>query len=94
MDAKCAHYVAWQSKSRSDVMRLRVSDEESFYEALTTYMQDVSSQSVEDCMERYKEKYKGEQFLHSICMFANGTVVIDGEAAGGIEEVRKELFLK
>ncbi len=94
MDAKCAHFVAWQSKSRSDVMRMRVTDEESFYEALTTYMQDVSPKLEEDCMERYKEKYKGEQFLHGICAFANGTLVIDGEAAGGIEEVRKELFLK
>lgn len=94
MDAKCAHFVAWQSKSHDDVMRMRVSDEESFYEALTAYMQDVSAQMKEDCMERYKEKYKGEQFLHGICVFANGTLLLNGESEGNVKDARGELFLK
>lgn len=94
MDAKCAHYVAWQSSSRSDVLRLRVDDEESFYVALTTYMQDVSAQKETELAERYREKYKGEQYLHSVCAFADGTLMVDGEVHGGREHHREELFLR
>ena len=94
MDAKCAHYVAWQSSSRSDVLRLRVDDEESFYLALTTYMQDVTAQKEMGLVERYREKYKGEQYLHSVCAYADGTLLVDGEICGGREHDQEELFLR
>ena len=94
MDAKCPHFIIWQSKGKGDMSRARVFDEESFYEAITIYMQDVSMKMVDDCVARYKEKYKGEQFLHSICVFTNGTVTLDGEPVSDVNNMTGELFLK
>ena len=94
MDAKCAHYVAWQSQSRSDVVRMRVQDEESFYEAITTYMQDVSVKLVDGGLERYDEKYKGERYLHSVLVDGEGTLWLDGEDLGKAKAFREELFLR
>ena len=93
-DEKCAHYVAWFSQSRNDVLRARVEDEESFYLALTTYMKDCSAKPVEDRVLRYKEKYKGEQFLHSVSANKEGELWVDEEKVGKIGSFSEELFLR
>lgn len=94
MDTKVAHYVSWLSQSTGDVTRVRVDDEESFYLALTTYLQDGSAKSVEDRVERYREKYKGQAFLHAVSADAGGSVIVDGELVIRPENFRDELFLK
>ena len=94
MDAKCSHYVSWQSHSRGDVVRRCVRDEESFYEAITTYMQDASTKLVDGDMERYREKYRGERFLHSVLLDGEGTLWLDEEELGKAKTFREELFLR
>ena len=94
MQEQCPHYVAWQSRSEGDVIRVCVEDEESFYYALTESMQDGALKESEDRVERYREKYKGEPYLHSVLADADGNLVIDGQQILKPEEYREELFLR
>lgn len=63
MDAKCPHFVVWHSNKQKDIIRARVDDEESFYLALTNYMQDGTRTLDGDLLVRYKQKYRGERYL-------------------------------
>lgn len=94
MDLKCPHYVGWVSRTRDDVMRVRVEDEESFYLALTSYVQDGACGKKIDRLERYREKYKGDQFLHSVMAQEKGQILIDGEEVVKLTKPYEELFLK
>ena len=94
MDSKCPHYVVWVSQSRDDIMRVRVEDEESFYLALTSYVQDGARGKKMDRLERYREKYKGDQFLHSVMAEAGGQIRIDGEEVMKLTKPYEELFLR
>lgn len=93
MDAKCAHYMVWHSLSRGDLVRVRITDDESFYLALTAFLQDGATKCEGDRLERYREKYKGEQFLHSVWADEAGNVWMDGEASFPAQEP-KEVFFK
>ncbi len=68
MDKECPHYVAWYSRYYQDVKRIRVDDEESFYEFLLYLLQDFDRESSVNCLEQYKEKYSAEQLLHHIVL--------------------------
>lgn len=68
MDRDCPHYVAWQSKRYQDVKRIRVDDEESFYEFLIYLLQDFDRESSNNCLEQYKEKYSAEVLLHHLVL--------------------------
>lgn len=92
-DMKCAHYVIWNSASRNDIVRVRVDDEESFYFALTAYMQDNKSAYEGDRRERYREKYKGEQYLHSVTADDSGMISLDNEDGIAPEKI-EEMLLK
>lgn len=94
MDLKCCHYLTWNSRSRNDVVRMRVDDEESFYLALTTFLRDGHTDCKDDRLERYREKYKGEPYLHVILADAEGRIGIDGEEPVKISEFQDELTLK
>lgn len=93
MDMKCTHYAAWFSKSRNDVVRVRVKDEEDYYLFMTSYMQDDGASQV-DIKERYREKYKGEQYLHLLCPKDKNTVIVDGETLKTDEISKLELLLR
>lgn len=93
MDAKCPHYVVWHSQSRSDVVRTRVEDEESFYVALTAFLQDGAWKSDGNRLERYREKYRGEPFLHAVVADGEGRIAVDGDDAVKNSEW-KELTLR
>lgn len=68
MDKECPHYVAWYSRYYQDVKRIRVDDEESFYEFLLYLLQDFDRESGINCLEQYKEKYSSEVLMHHIVL--------------------------
>ena len=94
MDAKCPHYVAWQSQGTGDVRRIRVSDEESFYLALTTWLQDHALKQGEGLRDRYRDKYRGEYYLHDVSADAEGMVTIDDAEPFSILKMHEEIFLR
>jgi len=94
MDLKCGHYVIWHSVSRNDLLRVRVDDEESFYFAITAYLQDGAAGSPYDRLERYREKYRGEPFLHGIVADGEGRISLDGEPFEKVKDLPGELLLK
>ncbi len=68
MDKECPHYMAWYSRYYRDVKRIRVDDEESFYEFLLYLLQDFDRENSVNCLEQYKEKYSSEMLLHYIVL--------------------------
>ena len=66
MDRECSHYVVWYSDGLQDIVRARVDNEESYYEALLQLLREGGSRGKRDIGERYQEKYKGEPLLHRI----------------------------
>lgn len=78
MDGGCAHFVAWYSISRNDVIRTRVDDEESFYLFLVNYMQDCSPKATLDLVDRYREKYRGERGVYEF-IFEGGHITKNGD---------------
>lgn len=76
--AKCPHYFVWKSNDSGEITRIRVEDEESFYEAILSYMQQQCSIAMENMQQQYCEKYRGEQFIHAI--LAEGEkILLNGE---------------
>lgn len=78
MDAGCPFYGVWQSRSRREVLRTRVGDEESFYEFLVFYMQDCAVESSGELETPYREKYRGEEGIHKL-VFRDGLWFLNGE---------------
>lgn len=68
MDKECPHYVAWQSKRYQEVKRIRVDDEESFFEFLMYLLQDFDRESSGSCLEQYMDKYSAEILLHHLVL--------------------------
>ena len=90
MDARCAFYAVWMSRSQKEILRVRVDDEESFYLFLVTYMQDCSEEFTGDLEEMYRDKYRGEYGLHSIT-FRDGKVFQNGQELVG--QAAEEIIL-
>lgn len=68
MDKECPHYVAWISIRYGEIKRIRIDDEESFYEFLMYLLQDFDRNMDANSLEAYKEKYSGEVLLHYIVL--------------------------
>ncbi len=79
MDRECPHYVAWYSGYLQDVVRMRVDDEESFYEALLHLLREESRGNILDIQARYREKYSGEPLLHYIRVEDGPSIQVDGQ---------------
>ncbi len=71
MDMECPHYVAWYSRRFQDVVRMRVTDEESFYGLLVYLLQDYDGTDKVFVLERYQEKYRAEILLHRLLLKQN-----------------------
>lgn len=78
MDAKCSHFVAWYSKEKEDITRMRVDDEESYYLFLNYYLMDVNLIEENDIRMEYRNKYKGEVYLHDIVVKSDLQIYCDG----------------
>ncbi|MBR6626474.1 MAG: DUF58 domain-containing protein [Lachnospiraceae bacterium] len=68
MDKEIPHFVAWYSRSKQDVVRVRVDNEESFYTFLLYMMQDFDRDNKGDLQEMYKDKYHGESLLYYLVL--------------------------
>ena len=66
LDARVPHYVAWYSKSRGDIIRARIDDEESFYMFLATVLPEIGPTKDKDIREEYKQKYRSEYYLYEL----------------------------
>lgn len=65
MQQGCPHYMVWYSGSREELVRARVSDEESFYLFLTYLFADELGKKV-DLISLYDDKFRYENLLHRI----------------------------
>lgn len=81
MDQDCPHYMVWYSNGSRDVVRMRVDDEESFYEAMLRLLREEGRGETVDIRERYREKYSGELVLHYIRVENGPCIRVDGQEA-------------
>lgn len=93
MDLDCPHYVVWYSESRSEVTRFRVDDEETFYTTMVECLKDCAP-TPEDLIESYREKYRGQAYLHSVSLASKDTISIDSQTPVPIEELYEEIYLR
>lgn len=66
MDAGCPHYVVWYDETTSDVMRIRVDDEESLFYMIGVLMRVHWVRCKEDIRLRYKDKYRQEPYVWAL----------------------------
>lgn len=77
MDAHCPHYAVWQSRSRKDLVRIRVDDEESYYMFMVNYLADRSTEYMSDMIVKYREKYRVLAEPHEF-LFEKGQILHNG----------------
>lgn len=83
MDVGCPHFVAWYSTMWQDVVRMRVDDEESFYECFLYLLKELGEEQVLDVAARYQEKFGSEVILYrfllkgSLELFSDDRLVAD-----------------
>ena len=65
MDMDCPHYVAWYSREREDIRRIRIDSEEAFYLLWDCYLREVAVSS-KNLREEYRQKYRSEWYLHDL----------------------------
>lgn len=99
MDLGCPHYLVWLSSQRQDVVRIRVDDEESYYEGLLELLQDGKGGTAADILARYQEKYSGEPYLHAIRVGSEPSIQVDAREvrqikASALEKTLGELELQ
>lgn len=68
MDRECPHYMAWYSRRYQEIKRIRVDNEESFYEFLLYLLQDFDGEGKGNCLEQYQDKYSAEVLLHHLVL--------------------------
>ncbi len=71
MDAGCPHFMAWYSVSHRDVVRIRVDDEESFYQFLVYYISDLDGNAAENLWKQYRQKHRAENMLYELRLTGN-----------------------
>ena len=95
LDRKCAHFIAWYSKTKGEVIRVRVDNEESFYLSLSRFLWDGSFCDGVDVKEHYKELFRGEYYMHDIVLnmnmelYKNGDLVKKFDAKNIANECKK-----
>lgn len=98
MDSGCSHYVALFDEKEGDIVRMRVDDEESLYYLLGMLLNTKWSKRAIDVSERYKEKYKSENYvwmlkLNEKLVLSKGEETLVRFSDNNLEEQLKELEL-
>ncbi|WP_455720839.1 DUF58 domain-containing protein [Agathobacter sp.] len=78
MDLKCPHYVSWYDRSREDIVRARVDDEESFYIFLNHFLKWQIDREI-DAVSLYREKYRAEKLVSLLTVDAKLQIRKDKE---------------
>lgn len=68
MDAGCPHYIVWYDEAASDVMRIRVDDEESLFYMIGVLMRVHWGRCREDLRQRYRDKYRQEPYVWALTL--------------------------
>lgn len=79
MDAGCPHYAAWYDGGTKGITRTRVDDEESYYLFISRYMLEQDVDPGIPLGELYREKYRGEFYLHDLRLTEKAELYKDGE---------------
>ena len=88
LDAKIPYFVAWYSKEKDEIVRTRVDDEESFYLFLSVYLQDGIFTDRFPIREAYKEKYRGEYYIHDLLVNRDLEIYKNGELVTWIDKTK------
>lgn len=96
MDAGCPHYVSWFNDRTKEITRIRVDDEESYYLFISSYLLEQGKAPEIPLRELYREKYRGEYYVHDLRLTQKAELFKDDEwlLSGGLgssEENNKEL---
>ncbi|MBO5246779.1 MAG: DUF58 domain-containing protein [Eubacterium sp.] len=78
-DANCPHIISWYDANRQDVVRMRVDDEDTFWEWQLQYMMTEECPESVDALLRYAEKYRNEMTVHQLHLKADLSLYIDGK---------------
>lgn len=79
MDAQCPHIVSWYDDTQSAPVRMRVDDEDGFYEWQLAYLLTDTVHAGIDVEARYEEKYRGEVYLHRLRVEPRLELYLDGK---------------
>ena len=79
VDAGCPHIVSWYDDSQSTPVRMRVDDEEGFYEWQLLYLLAQTTREDVDVEACYKEKYRSEACLHLLRVEPQLELYLDGK---------------
>lgn len=79
MDAGCPHYAAWYDGRTQGITRARVDDEESYYSFISSYLVERGAGQAIPLEELYREKYRGEFYLHGLRLTGKAELYKDGE---------------
>lgn len=85
MDAKCPHFVAWYSREKEELRRIRVDDEESFYLFLNAYLREVVP-TEKSMREEYRRDYRNEWYLYDITINEKMELYKNGEFLTKLDE--------
>lgn len=85
MDQKCPHFVAWYSREKESIRRIRVDDEESFYIFLDVFLREAVSIQ-KDIREEYRNDFKNEWYLYDILINEKLELYRNGELLTKLDE--------
>ena len=79
VDAGCPHIVSWYDDTEDDMVRMRVEDEEHFYEWQTFYLAARTKRANIDVEAFYTKKYRSETWVHCLCVEPKLDLRLDGK---------------
>ena len=79
VDAECPHIVSWFDESENDLVRMRVDNEEDFYEWQLMFLIARMNEVDINVEELYAKKYHSEIWLHLLCIEPGLEVRLDGK---------------
>lgn len=83
MDQKCPHYMAWYDRKEAKIQRIRVEDEESFYQFLNQYPQEWETKEIPNLQMLYQDQYRREPYLHLLYLNEDLQLYMDQEKVAG-----------
>lgn len=95
MDAGCPHYVSWFDDKTKDITRVRVEDEESYYLFISSYLLEQGKGPEIPLVELYREKYRGEEYVHSLLLtgkpelFKNDEALLSGDQKASGQSIKE-----
>ena len=92
MDQKCPHYVSWYDRTKGDIVRARVDDEESFYIFLNHFLKWQIDRDM-DAVSLYKEKYRAERLVSLLTVDAKLRVRKDKEIVAQGDLAKTEIVI-